>query len=84
MAQSVLGNHHAVTMSGGGYGLIRDAAVAIEDGRIAWVGPQADLPARYAKWDSRGLEGQLVTPGLIDWVSAMPTSPAPAAGSCPR
>jgi imidazolonepropionase len=30
-----------------GYGLIHDAAVALDGERIAWVGPMADLPAAY-------------------------------------
>ena len=34
----LLTNLKAATMVGG-YGLIEDAAIAIEGGRIAWVGP---------------------------------------------
>ena len=32
-----------------GYGLIRDAAVALDGERIAWVGPMADLPAGLSR-----------------------------------
>lgn len=47
------------------YGAIEDGAILILDGRIAWVGPRADLPAHHvAKTDH--LDGRWVTPGLID------------------
>ncbi|MFD2250804.1 imidazolonepropionase [Pseudochelatococcus lubricantis] len=49
-----------------GYGLVERAAVAIEDGRIAWVGAEADIPADYAGAARQDLGGRLVTPGLID------------------
>lgn len=57
---------HAATMAGDKpYGAIPDAAIGIADGRIAWVGAAADLPAhRAAATDS--LDGRWVTPGLID------------------
>ena len=49
------------------YGLVENGAVAIgPDGRIAWCGDAADLPADYASWPSRSLDGRLVTPGLVD------------------
>ena len=44
-------------------GLIPDAAVVIEDGRIAWVGPSSDAPAASAAID---LEGRAVLPGFVD------------------
>ncbi len=47
-----------------GHGLIEHGAVMVEDGRIAWVGPDADRPA--AKVETLDLGGRLVTPGLID------------------
>ncbi|WP_423211264.1 imidazolonepropionase [Paracoccus yeei] len=50
----------------GGYGLIPQASLAVEDDRISWVGPEADLPERYAGASRRDLGGRLVTPGLID------------------
>lgn len=50
------------------YGLIEDAALAVEDGQIAWVGPRSELPtgfvARCAREHDAG--GALITPGLID------------------
>jgi len=48
------------------YGLIADAAIAIKDGHIAWVGPRADLPGDHAERPQQSLAGRLVTPGLID------------------
>ncbi|MFN6056767.1 MAG: imidazolonepropionase [Paracoccaceae bacterium] len=50
----------------GDYGLIPDAAVAIEGDRIAWAGPMADLPPAYRSLPAHDAEGRLVTPGLID------------------
>ncbi|MBE1162932.1 imidazolonepropionase [Dyella acidiphila] len=50
------------------YGLITDAAIACQDGRIAWIGAMRDLPAASAAaaLEVHNLEGALVTPGLID------------------
>ncbi len=50
----------------GGYGLVPGGAVALRDGRIAWAGAAADLPAACAGWARQDLGGRLVTPGLID------------------
>lgn len=47
------------------YGAIEDGAILIADGRIAWIGPRADLPAHDAA-ETRCLDGRWVTPGLID------------------
>lgn len=58
----------AATLAAGdsGYGLIRDAALVLDQGRIAWVGPRADLPSDYAAMPRHDLGGRLVTPALID------------------
>ena len=58
---------HVATMVAGGeaYGAIEDAAIAIRDGRIVWIGARAELPgveAEITDW----LDGRWVTPGLID------------------
>jgi imidazolonepropionase len=56
-------NCTAATMDGPApYGLIPDAAIAVEGDRIAWVGPRADAP----KGEAVDLGGRLVTPALID------------------
>ena len=49
----------------GPYGALEPAALAARDGRIAWVGPLADLPDLEAA-DTVDLDGRWVTPGLID------------------
>ncbi|MDO9607312.1 MAG: imidazolonepropionase [Brevundimonas sp.] len=66
-ADRLLIDCHAATMVPGGaaYGAIRDAAVVITDGRIAWIGPRGDLPSVEAVATER-LEGRWLTPGLID------------------
>ena len=55
------------TMAPGGapYGAIERGAIAAKNGRIAWIGPQADLPRGEAR-EVHPLEGAWVTPGLID------------------
>ncbi len=58
----LLTNLKAATMQDG-YGLIEDAAIMIEGGKIAWVGPRADAPSGHEATDCQGF---LATPGLID------------------
>ena len=49
------------------YGLIADAALAVEGGRIAWVGPRQALPANLLQGaTAHDAQGALITPGLID------------------
>ena len=59
-------NVHLATMAGEGYGEVRDAAIAVDNGRIAWIGARADA----ARHGSAALEhdggGCWLTPGLID------------------
>jgi imidazolonepropionase len=47
-------------------GLFVNAALAWEGERISWVGPAADLPAKYARWERVDAAGAGVIPGLID------------------
>ncbi|KZD09493.1 imidazolonepropionase [Oceanibaculum pacificum] len=61
-------NVKLATMAEAGYGAIRDGAIAVADGRIAWIGQRGDLPAPLARTvrvlhDAGGL---WLTPGLID------------------
>ncbi|HYI34307.1 MAG TPA: imidazolonepropionase [Glaciibacter sp.] len=44
-------------------GVLADAAVLVEDGRIAWVGPSADAPSADSVTDA---EGSAVLPGFVD------------------
>ena len=66
-ADRLITDCHVATMTEGGapYGAIEDAAILIQDGRIAWVGPRADLPVHKAVETDR-LGGRWVTPGLVD------------------
>lgn len=63
-------NARLATMAAGpaAYGAIEPGAVAVKDGRIAWIGPMAELPADAARRarEVRSLDGRWVTPGLID------------------
>jgi imidazolonepropionase len=46
-----------------GLGMIDRGAVAITNGRVAWVGPQTERPRAEREVD---VEGRLVSPGLVD------------------
>jgi imidazolonepropionase len=60
-------NVNLATMADGGapYGAIENGALAIKDGRIAWLGPASELPHRDAGEVIDGAGGWLI-PGLID------------------
>ncbi|MFZ6875080.1 imidazolonepropionase [Undibacterium sp. Di27W] len=58
-------NVHLARMSDG-YGEIREAAIAVKDGRIAWLGKQSELPAGYVAAKTHDGKGCWLTPGLID------------------
>ena len=47
------------------YGVIEDGAIALGDGKIAWIGPQSELPENAAA-STRSLDGHWATPALID------------------
>ncbi len=49
-----------------GLGLIEDAAIVVEQGKIAYVGPQSEMPALYTDYPATNCENRLITPGLID------------------
>lgn len=49
-----------------GLGLIERGAIATIEGRIAFVGPEADLLANADAAETIRLDGRLVLPGLID------------------
>lgn len=61
-------NLHLATMCGGAddYGEIANAAIAVSDGKIAWLGPRQCLPGAYAAATVHDCEGCWLTPGLID------------------
>ncbi|WP_460930345.1 imidazolonepropionase [Shinella zoogloeoides] len=49
-----------------GLGIVEGGAIAVVDGRIAFAGPEAELPAEFAGAESIDCEGRWITPGLID------------------
>ncbi len=57
-------NAHAATMRGGRYSIIEDAALLVEGGRIAWIGPRHEAPVGAD--ETVDLGGAWITPGLID------------------
>lgn len=63
-------NANIATMTAGDtpYGLLENAAIAIRDGRIQWLGAMSELPADYAQSCTtvQDCHNQLVTPGLVD------------------
>lgn len=60
-------NVHLATMRAPqGYDEIRDGALAIQAGRIAWIGPRSELPAGIRTVDTFDGNGGWITPGLID------------------
>ncbi len=67
---TLLINGNLATMSPGGepYGAVPDGAIGVAEGRIAWLGRRADLPAAPGACARRvyDLDGGWVTPGLID------------------
>ncbi|MEM8562010.1 MAG: imidazolonepropionase [Pseudomonadota bacterium] len=67
-------NVHLATMeeaSGEPYGAIHDAAIAVQDGKIAWLGQRNEIPKNKVTGQGDALqvydgESRWVTPGLID------------------
>jgi imidazolonepropionase len=64
---SILRNAHLATLAAGveGMGIVENGAVAIEDGRISYAGPEAGLPT-LPDAENIDLGGRWITPGLID------------------
>lgn len=59
---------HVASMAGAeGYGEIHNAAIGVQEGRIAWIGREEDLPdSAEDALDEVALNGAWITPGLID------------------
>jgi imidazolonepropionase len=66
--QTLYINVNLATMSDGAnsYGEVTQAALAISEGKIAWIGKQVDLPDYGTDVDVIDGQGQWLTPGLID------------------
>src|SRR5262249_45157634 len=58
----------ATMTEGAPFGLIEKGAIAVQDGRIAWVGAEAALPGALAACARvvHDLSRRLLTPGLVD------------------
>lgn len=67
MAEALTGIGSLVTndphVGAGRLGLMSDAAVVIDDGRIAWIGPSRSCPAADTRMD---VAGRAVLPGFVD------------------
>ena len=65
MFDLLLTNGAVATMDGDApFGLVKDGAIGITGGKIAWIGPAAQAPKEVGEvWD---LGGKVVTPGLVD------------------
>ena len=63
-------NGRLATMASGGsaYGALEDAALAVQGGRIAWIGPMRELPRAEAQRarTTHDLGGRWLTPGFVD------------------
>lgn len=78
LTSSQIGTHHwqtlwlnvnlaTMTEAGAGYGEITCAALVISDGKISWLGKEADLPEyKNSNVDVIDGQGKWLTPGLID------------------
>jgi imidazolonepropionase len=53
-------------MRGGNQENVRDGALAIAGGRIAWMGPDREIPTTLDAAQVIDCEGRWITPGLID------------------
>lgn len=51
---------------GGPLGVVESAAIAVKAGRISWIGPERELPRRYADLPRRECGGRAVVPGMVD------------------
>lgn len=61
-------NVHIATMAGPDYGLIKNAALAVKDGKVAWLDKMQDLPNSPENLAEtvHNADGRCMTPGLID------------------
>ena len=53
------------TLRDGRYNIIKDGAIAVSQGRIAWIGPRGELPPSDGA-TRHEFNGGLITPGFID------------------
>jgi len=58
--------HLATMRDASGFGVVRDGAVGITAGRIAWIGPGRDVPRDVRAAARKSCDGRWATPGLVD------------------
>src|SRR5580704_5739474 len=58
----------ATMASGVEYGLFENAALAVKDGKIVWIGSMSDLQASpdTMAFTVKDVQGKCITPGFID------------------
>jgi len=68
MWDSIWINAHLATLRAGKYNAVLRGALAVAQGRIAWIGARAELPGEPAQLarEVHDCEGRWITPGLID------------------
>lgn len=68
MTESLLVRNIGRLFTSGTPEVVEQAALLVEDGLVAWVGPGAELPATRVPPDAGEVDaaGALVTPGLVD------------------
>ena len=49
-----------------GYGVLQEAAIACQDGKIVWLGSMQELPPSSTAHHVDDVRGALITPGLVD------------------
>jgi len=59
-------NVHLARMTAGGYGELRDGAIAVRDGHIAWMGLAGEAAGHGEAVEVRDGGGCWLTPGLVD------------------
>jgi imidazolonepropionase len=59
-------HHLQLCAHGDPHDTLADAAIAVQHGRIEWLGAAHELPAAYRGWPREDLGGAWVTPGLVE------------------
>lgn len=59
-------NATLATMAGDGIGVVPQGALAVEDGHIAYAGPEAGLPARLRDLPATDCNGGWILPAFVD------------------
>ena len=59
-------NANLATMAGPGYGKIKDGAIAVTSGAIAWTGPMDALPPDHSARKTIDCRKKWILPGFVD------------------